>query len=338
MSSPRSPEHFRRNLAWVTLAHLILLLFLLLWALMKPAPPPPIKFLNMLNKGDLVKGVPGPSIGPVVGKNPAPAEAAPPAPSPKAAPEPLKPTPPAPQPKAVQPPEPTPVTPPAPEPTVAPEPTPAPPMNDPNSWSANKKKPAKPAKPTPPNTSTSTAKPKPKHQVKVNLEAEVERPSDESSSSAKSNKSQANAKVSGNDPAGRGHAREGLHGMTPDGIAEKLGKELQNSGVANAVKIGPSGSPNGTGGENSWYYTLIRDQMYQSWDMPTGLSGSKLQTLIRIFVEKNGSISKVDLVRSSGNKEHDDSALAAVRRVRRISQPLPDGMDGNIDINFRLTE
>lgn len=322
MSTFRYPEHFRRNMAWVALAHVLLLLFLFLWALMKPAPPKPIKFINMLNKGDLVKGRPGPTEGPVVGKTVQPAEAAPPAPPPARS------TPPAPQPEAVKPA-------PAPQPVVAPKPVPTPPAPTPNSWATKKSKPDKATKPTP--KPTPPAPPKAKHQVKVNLDTEVERSASDSPS-PKTSKSTSNAKVSGDDPAGRGHAREGVHGMTPDGIAEKLGRELQMSGVANAVKIGPSGSPNGTGGENGWYYTLIRDQMYQAWDMPTSLAGKKLQTLIRIFVEKNGTITKVDLVRSSGNQEHDDSALSAVRRVRRIREPLPEGMDGNIDINFRLTE
>lgn len=322
-----SREYFRRTLVWVALVHLVAILFLGLWSLSRPKPPKPIEFINMLPVGNLVHGRPGPSEGPVVGKQFQPAAPAPPAPSTPA------PTPP--QPKAPEPPpapEPEPVK--APEPT--PEPTPAPKTPpDPSSWSQEKPKTKKSDKPDKP----STPKPeKTKPKIKIDL-TEVDRPGTSSSHAstqiAKSHPSQ----VNGTEPGGTGTAREGVKGMTKEGIAERLGKELHASGVDKAVGIGPSGSPNGTGtGENSWYYSLIRDQMYQSWNLPIALAGKKLQTLIRIFVEKNGSISKVELVRSSGNKEHDDSALAAVHRVGRIREPLPDGMDGSIDINFRLTE
>lgn len=319
-------EHFRRTLGWVAIVHLVFLLFLGAWSLSRPKPPEPIKFLNMLPVGNLVHGRPGPSEGPVVGKKfeaPAPA---PPAPSTPSRPQP---------PKAVEPPpEPTP----APEPTVAPEPTPtpAPKLPDPTSWSQEKAKPPKVTKPVAkPTPAPATEKPK----IKVDLN-EIERPSNSTRSRPSTQLAKAQpSDVDGTEPGGKGKAREGVRGMTAEGVAERLGKELKASGVDKAVGIGPSGSPNGSGtGENAWYYTLIRDQMYQAWNMPISLAGKKLQTLIRIFVEKNGTITKVDLVRSSGNKEHDDSALAAVHRVGRIRAPLPEGMDGNIDINFRLTE
>lgn len=324
---PPIREHFRRTLAWVALAHLLFFLFLGLWSLRRPKPPEPIKFINMLPQGNLVHGRPGPSEGPVVGKQFQPAAPAPPAQS--------KPSPPSQPEKAVEPPPPPePVKPP--EPTPEPEPTPKAP--DPTAWSTEKPKTQKPVKPDKtPTPKTEKTKPK----IKVDLTQEIERPS--SRTAAKSTAANANkshpADVDGTDPHGTGKAREGLRGMTAEGVAERLGKELKASGVDKAVGIGPSGSPNGNGtGENAWYYTLIRDQMYQAWDMPMTLAGKRLQTLIRIFVEKNGAISKVDLVRSSGNKEHDESALAAVRRVGRIREPLPEGMDGSIDINFRLTE
>ncbi len=319
-------EHFRRTLAWVALAHLIFFLFLGAWSLSRPKPPKPIEFINMLPEGSLVHGRPGPSEGPVVGKKfqaPAPAPPAPSQPAPK--PQPVKEVEPPPAPE--------------PEPIVAPEPTPtpAPKIPDPTAWSQEKAKPEKIKKPAKPTPAPVTDKPKPKIKVDLN---EIERPS----TGTPSRRSPQLAKirpsdVDGTDPGGTGKAREGVPGMTAAGVAERLGRELKASGVDKAVGIGPSGSPNGSGtGENAWYYTLIRDQMYQAWNMPISLAGKKLQTLIRILVEKNGTISRVDLVRSSGNKEHDDSALAAVRRVGRIREPLPEGMDGSIDINFRLTE
>lgn len=328
----RYPEHFRRNLAWVAAGHGFLFMLLLIWAVSTPKVQPITTVPTLLSFGDLVRGVPGPSIGPNVGKS-----VEPPAPAPlRSAPQPA--------PRAIEPPAPE--TPPAPQQQAAPEvvqpaptPAPTPAAADPTSWSPEKVKP-KPKAVTPPAPPQSAVKPRPKVKLDLNSLTEVNRDTGASSSNtvkASSHTAHANiaADVEGTEPDGTGDARHGVHGATGKSLAEKLGQELQESGVTNAIAIGPSGAPNGTGGENAWYYTLIRDQIYDLWEIPINLSDKKLQTLIRIFVEKNGVISNVTLITSSGNKEYDESAMAAVRRVGRIRQPLPDGIDGNININFK---
>jgi TonB family protein len=348
----RYPEHFKRTFAYVTGAHLLLLLILLIWAVAQPKQKPLAPPLVLLRLGDLVKGnTTGLSEGPKVGKQWEPAAPAPPAAAAKPAPEPAKPvTPPAPQ-KIQTPPKPQPVTPPEPvkavEPTPAPEPTPKP--ADPNTWSPEKSKPVKPKKPTPtqsvekvnPDKAVPADKPsRPKVDLsKLDLTKEVSRSNGTAGSSRPTTaKGKHASPVDGNDEQGTGEAENGVRGMSKEGVAEKLGAALKNSGVTNAVKIGRSGDPNGGGNDNAWYYTIIRDQMYTAWQPPMTVSSKRLHAIIQILVEKSGAISKVELLQSSGNQEYDDSALSAARSVGRIKQPLPEGLDGNITITFNPKE
>lgn len=81
---------FGRTLGWVAAGHLAVLAVVVVLALLRPPEPPPLKFIDMVNLGELVKGTPGPS----EGLRKAPLETVPPAPQPqapapaKAAPEP----------------------------------------------------------------------------------------------------------------------------------------------------------------------------------------------------------------------------------------------------------
>ena len=54
-------------------------------------------------------------------------------------------------------------------------------------------------------------------------------------------------------------------------------------------------------------------------------AGEKLSAVIRIQIERDGTISSATLAHSSGNEIMDQSVMEAARRVTKI-EPLPDAI------------
>ena len=114
--------------------------------------------------------------------------------------------------------------------------------------------------------------------------------------------------------------------------------------LASGIPMGPGGGGQGVGTTSgevsalSWYYALVRAQMYEAWDQPGGLSGAGLVTQVRIRVQRDGTITSRELARRSGNSLMDDSVMKAVNAVSRL-KPLPPDVPGSykdITIDFEL--
>jgi protein TonB len=101
---------------------------------------------------------------------------------------------------------------------------------------------------------------------------------------------------------------------SPTNIREKL---------SSSVKEQKSASP--TPNEIAAYRALIKRLLYASWTRPGGLD-SRLEATVDVRVQPDGSLHLVGLRESSGQDVFDQSALAAVRSVRKIPKPLPAGM------------
>lgn len=87
---------------------------------------------------------------------------------------------------------------------------------------------------------------------------------------------------------------------------------------------------------------MIHDRFYSHWQRPTSVvrAAEKLTAVVKIRIEKDGSISNVTLTKSSGNSVMDDSVLEAARRVTQID-PLPAAIDDthyDVPIEFELTQ
>jgi len=122
-------------------------------------------------------------------------------------------------------------------------------------------------------------------------------------------------------------------------FANRLLGKMQGSGGLVTAK-GATGTGTGGAGQPSpfaWYFNRVFQEMYAAWEPPFGLDeGLRTQVLIR--VEKTGTITKVSLAASSRNKAMDDSALAAVNRVKKLP-PLPEGLGGSfaeITVHFKV--
>ena len=248
----------------------------------------------------------------------APKAPEPPAPPPPQPPPPTPPTPPTPpQPEVVQPPMP-------PTPTPVPVPTPTPVIPPPPSDIVIPKK-TIPHPPTPP-APTPPAMPKP-HTPQVNL-TKVVRTTQPPSPMPGTPVSRPVPKATGQ---GAGT------GLTPSAVADRLSQALNGSGaVAHVAVASPSGAVGAPG--NDGYYNLIREQMYAKWAQPMELAGLHLRAKIQIKVERDGTISQSSLLASSGNATFDETALAAARRVVKLSKPRPNDVPEIVDITFKLAE
>ena len=89
-----------------------------------------------------------------------------------------------------------------------------------------------------------------------------------------------------------------------------------------------------------WYFALVKRALYEAWIQPSGLSAaSGLTVQARIRVERDGSISRREILRPSGHPAMDESVRRALDAVQRLA-PLPPSYRGSyrdITIVFELT-
>lgn len=101
----------------------------------------------------------------------------------------------------------------------------------------------------------------------------------------------------------------------------------------------------GSGGENSGdqfdqYALKVMESVRRYWTLPGFLSGLDLSCHIQVFINDKGQLIKAEILKSSGNSEYDNRAMAAVKQVS--SFPIPDGAiankvaTGNIALAFPL--
>jgi len=91
---------------------------------------------------------------------------------------------------------------------------------------------------------------------------------------------------------------------------------------------------------DAWYYALVKQAMYDAWNQPSGPAvPAGLRTIVLIRVERNGTITRRTIVKTSGNALMDDSVMKAVQSVSRL-RPLPEHWNvasKDIDITFDLS-
>ena len=114
-----------------------------------------------------------------------------------------------------------------------------------------------------------------------------------------------------------------------------------------ASKGGGSGA-GGSGGNGAdpgtidAYHGLIHDRFYNQWEQPTSIPNEHrhdFATILKITIQRDGTISDFSLSKPSGNPVMDQSVLEAARKVIKIA-PVPEKMGSSagytININFEL--
>ncbi len=304
-------SNFWKWFGLVALFHLLAIgIFGLLYEA-SPAPKPPEQFISLLPEGDVVKGTPGAQKAPKVGT----VSAAPATHSPPPVPMPVK---------TIAPPTPTAVTPPPVPKPVQPKPV----VIKPDAPLVALDKPVTPPKP----------------KVKVDLSKLVDGPAvaaDKPVTKPKPHLKKPVAVTADTDDAATSDAAltPESHGLSREQIAHELGKKLEDAGIKDANRIGPSGSANSHANSFADFYASIRDQVMNKWQHPNQLNDNAVNPVVQIHVEKDGRVppESVTLVKSSGDPVYDDSALTAARSLGYLLEPLPDGCPPDIPITFKLT-
>ena len=148
--------------------------------------------------------------------------------------------------------------------------------------------------------------------------------------------------------------------MTKDQYDKLYGKQANPAGKAGATRIArvdaegiaggvaggsTSNKVGGAGGKAlsreeaslmDGYFSFLKQKLEQAHEPPVGLS-EKLSVQVEFMLAVDGSISQVHIVRSSGNKDFDQSVLDAFKRVRPIGT-RPDGRSEAITLEFNTRD
>ena len=115
-----------------------------------------------------------------------------------------------------------------------------------------------------------------------------------------------------------------------------------SSGKTNSAGKGGHAGGGSSASEFGWYGNMLHDRFYSAWIQPTTniTSGSKVSTLVKVRIEKDGRVSNFEIIKASENVVVNESVAAIAKHVTQVD-PLPAGF-GNGDhyyvkINFELS-
>jgi outer membrane biosynthesis protein TonB len=129
--------------------------------------------------------------------------------------------------------------------------------------------------------------------------------------------------------------------------AKTVSAKTKSSADNGAGKTGSAGEGGGHAGggasasEFGWYGNMLHDRFYSAWIQPTTSvpSGSKISTLVKVRIEKDGRVSKFDIIKPSENVVVNESVAAIAKRVTEVDAPpvgLGNGNHYDVKINFEL--
>jgi periplasmic protein TonB len=115
------------------------------------------------------------------------------------------------------------------------------------------------------------------------------------------------------------------------------------SGRGKTTSVGKAGSAPGgnSASEFGWYGKMLHDRFYSAWIQPTTnvASGTKISTLVKLRIEKDGRVSKFEIIKPSENVVVNESVEAIAKRVSEVDPPpagLINGDHYDVKINFEL--
>jgi outer membrane biosynthesis protein TonB len=112
--------------------------------------------------------------------------------------------------------------------------------------------------------------------------------------------------------------------------------KTRSGGLQSAVSGGGSNAS-----EFGWYGNMLHDRFYSAWIQPTTNvpSGAKISTLVKVRIEKDGRVSKFEIIKPSENVIVNGSVAAIARQVTEVDPPpagLIKGDHYDVKINFEL--
>src|SRR5205809_1260750 len=129
--------------------------------------------------------------------------------------------------------------------------------------------------------------------------------------------------------------------------AKTASAKTESSSDNGAGKTGSAGKGGGHAGggisasEFGWYGNMLHDRFYSAWIQPTTTvaSGIKISTLVKVRIEKDGRVSKFEIIKPSENVVVNESVAAVAKRVTEVDAPsvgLGSGDHYDVKINFEL--
>lgn len=116
-----------------------------------------------------------------------------------------------------------------------------------------------------------------------------------------------------------------------------------DNGRGKTGSAGKGGSAGGGGNasEFRWYGNMLHDRFYSAWIQPTTTvaSGTTISTLVKVRIEKDGHVSKFEIIKPSENVVVNESVAAIAKRVTEVDSPptgLVKGDHYDVKINFEL--
>jgi outer membrane biosynthesis protein TonB len=143
----------------------------------------------------------------------------------------------------------------------------------------------------------------------------------------------------------------------PKPVSKKPSKKLEKTDKKAPAKTEPapqkgggrkgstsrSGSAGGgsAASEFAWYGNMLHDRFYRAWIQPTTniTAGTKISTLVRVRIEKDGRVSKFEIIKPSGNAVVNESVRVIAKQVTQVDAPptrLIKGDHYDLKINFEL--
>lgn len=112
-------------------------------------------------------------------------------------------------------------------------------------------------------------------------------------------------------------------GLDADGQAGSDGFGLGANKGGRAIIAGTGG---GGGNRFAWYDGLVQKTIQDVLDRSKDLDKQNYKVIVKIWLNPDGTIERFDLANSSGNADVDKSIKIALKEVRRVREPLPDGL------------
>jgi TonB family protein len=110
----------------------------------------------------------------------------------------------------------------------------------------------------------------------------------------------------------------------------------RSGGLQSAVSSGGTSAS-----EFGWYGNMLHDRFYSAWIQPTANvpTGVKISTLVKVRIEKDGRVSKFEIIKPSENAVVNESVAAVAKQVSEVDSPpagLIKGDHYDVKINFEL--
>jgi outer membrane biosynthesis protein TonB len=129
--------------------------------------------------------------------------------------------------------------------------------------------------------------------------------------------------------------------------AKTAGAKSESSSRTGTGKTTTSAGKGGHAGGGSsasefgWYGNMLHDRFYSAWVQPTSnvATGAKISTLVKVRIEKDGRVSKFEIIKPSENVVVNESVAAIANRVTEVDAPpvgLGNGNHYDVKINFEL--